>query len=464
MKRKFFIVLVTVCATLLSTSNVWSRGGRGGGARPAMGGGARPAARGPAMPNAGARTPSMSRAMPRPAGQLPTTRPAVAQRPAAQRPATQRPATQRPATRPTPPTANRPNVTPPNASRPNIGQPIATRPNVTQPRPGNARPLPSRRPPSAGDLGDFLDLPGGNRPTTLPATRPGSGNRPSGNLPRPDVPGRPGVGNRPSPGTPPIANNRPGVTRPNTGDRVNVGQINIDRENNINTIRNRWSYADRRPFNPNWWANHPTTLPANVHGWRWHQHWGRYPYGWCWRPATWATFGTWFAWTWATPMPYNYGTNVVYRDNYVYVNEQQVATSEVFYQQAATIAAQTPEEVNAEQTEWLPLGVFAIAGDDGVDTGMLVQLAVSKDGIIAGTFYNDATDEGKPIEGSVDRETQRAAWKFVDGSNNEIVMETGIYNLTQEEATALVHFGPERSETWLMVRLPEPEAEDEAKP
>jgi hypothetical protein len=165
--------------------------------------------------------------------------------------------------------------------------------------------------------------------------------------------------------------------------------------------------------------------------------------------------GTWFLWNWNEPQIYNYGTNVVYRDNQVYVNDQQVATSEAYYEQATTIADSIPPAIDEEAVEWMPLGVFAIAEQGGVDNGMLIQLAVSKEGIIAGTFYNDATADGRPLEGMVDRETQRAAWKFADGKNSDLVMETAIYNLTQEESTALVHFGADQTQTWLLVRLPE---------
>ena len=38
-------------------------------------------------------------------------------------------------------------------------------------------------------------------------------------------------------------------------------------------------------------------------------------------------------------------------------------------------------------------------------------------------------------------------------------METGILNLTKDEATAALHFGAEKTQTWLMVRLPAPEEE-----
>ncbi len=39
----------------------------------------------------------------------------------------------------------------------------------------------------------------------------------------------------------------------------------------------------------------------------------------------------------------------------------------------------------------------------------------------------------------------------------DLVMETGIYNLTQDQAEVLVHFGPEQTQTVLLVRLDETE-------
>ena len=119
-----------------------------------------------------------------------------------------------------------------------------------------------------------------------------------------------------------------------------------------------------------------------------------------------------------------------------------------------------PEE--AEKVEWLPLGVFALTQEGVNATTMYVQLAVSKNGIISGTFYNDTTGATHPLEGMVDQATQRAAWKSADGTNPDIVMETGLYNLTQNEAPLLVHFGPDQTQQWLMARLDEsqkPQAE-----
>jgi multidrug efflux pump subunit AcrA (membrane-fusion protein) len=54
-------------------------------------------------------------------------------------------------------------------------------------------------------------------------------------------------------------------------------------------------------------------------------------------------------------------------------------------------------------------------------------------------------------------ETQRAVWKAADGTNPDLVMETGIYNLTQDQAEVMVRFGPEQTQTLLLVRLDETE-------
>ncbi|MCA9263178.1 MAG: hypothetical protein KDA60_04995, partial [Planctomycetales bacterium] len=394
-----------------------SRGGSGGGAARA----------------AAARTPSMSR---------PAVTPSRPSFPSggATRPGNTRPGNTRPSpgvVRPTPPTRpapTRPTINPggvrpaPGRDRPNLG---GDRPNLAGPnlgsnrpgigeRPGVAKPLPATRP-SRDDLGDFL---------RLPADRP---NLP-GNISNP-----PNLGNR----------------RPATGDvRVNVGNQVAVRDTNLNQIRSHWGNATTLPFERNWWDTHRPDF--NNPGWRWHGYWNRYPGYWYWRPATWVAYSTWFPWQWATPYQYSYGTNVVYRDNYVYVNDQQVATAEEYYTQAETLADKTPETKAPESTEWMPLGVFALADADGHDRGMVIQLAVSKEGMIAGTFYNELSDKTHPLQGTVDRESQRAAWRFADGANSDLVMETVVYNLTEDNSTALVHYGPDKTETWTLVRLPEP--------
>jgi len=54
----------------------------------------------------------------------------------------------------------------------------------------------------------------------------------------------------------------------------------------------------------------------------------------------------------------------------------------------------------------------------------------------------------------VDKKTQRAAWTI--GKGGDRVFEAGIYNLTRAETPVLVHFGPDRTQQWLLVRMNKP--------
>ena len=221
-------------------------------------------------------------------------------------------------------------------------------------------------------------------------------------------------------------------------------------------MRDRWQNRPNRPFDRDYWKNRP----GNGRHWHWHAHWHNHSRYWWWRPCTWGAIGGWVAYGWTEPYYYDYGNTIIYQDDNVYYGDQQVATSEEYYQQAENIADNVPTDVDEEKVEWLPLGVFAIGEKDVADSSMLMQLAVSKEGIIAGTYVNDITKSSRPLEGTVDKKTQRAAWKFADEEEHQLVFETGIYNLTKDESKLLVHFGADRTQTWTMIRLPAPEEEE----
>jgi hypothetical protein len=98
---------------------------------------------------------------------------------------------------------------------------------------------------------------------------------------------------------------------------------------------------------------------------------------------------------------------------------------------------------------------------DGEPTGaeptMFLQLAVSKQGVISGTFQNRATNSVQAVEGMVDKQTQRAAWTAV--GKTRPLMEVGVVNLTQDSTPALVHFPDDSTQQVLLVRLEKPGAE-----
>ncbi len=133
-----------------------------------------------------------------------------------------------------------------------------------------------------------------------------------------------------------------------------------------------------------------------------------------------------------------------------------MATAEEYYGQAKSIATSAPVVQKTDQEDWLPLGVFGLYQGDSKDSNMVLQLAMNKKGVLSGTYYNVASNTERPVSGMVDQKSQRAAWTFADGKNTDVIMETGLGNLTEDQAAALVHFGQNKTEQWLMVRQPEP--------
>ena len=339
-------------------------------------------------------------------------------------------------------------------------QQIASRPATgTLPGKGATTNLPrtATGKPSKGELQQFLNLPQSQRPgkgsdlakigagvaagalgaegarKLLEGQRPGGLEKPS------QLPERAGLADR-----------RGEAGRPSTLPERHVS----------NQIRDNWQNRHDKPFTPQWWKDHPN---AARHHWDQHHH----PWNYWWRAATWAAVAGWAAGgaadsAYGDPIYYDYGENIYYEGDDVYVGGNKTATAEEYYQQASTLAEKAPEVTKQEGEDWMPLGVFALSKSNVADSNMVLQLAINKEGVISGTYYNTNTDAGRPIKGMVDKKSQRAAWTFADGKNTDIIMETGIYNLTQDQTEALVHFGNEKTQQWLMVRLKQPEEQKQA--
>jgi hypothetical protein len=262
------------------------------------------------------------------------------------------------------------------------------------------------------------------------------------------------------------------VTRINNRWQNNIGDLGNWRDRHPNRagywsgwadgVRHHWDHHHHDWFGPAWWGHHH----HHWGGWHYGHGFNRHPWSYWWTVPTFAACTNWFTWSapatvWSQPVYYDYGTggNVVYQDNSVYINGQGVATADEFAQSAMDLATVPPpaSEEQAAEVEWLPLGTFAVsAGERDVAPTRVIQLAVSQDGIISGTLYNSTTDQADTVQGQVDKETQRVAFRV--GESEDVVVESGLYNLTQKEAPALVHFGPDRVENWLLVRLENPDA------
>jgi len=196
-------------------------------------------------------------------------------------------------------------------------------------------------------------------------------------------------------------------------------------------------------FRSGWYVNHPGA----------------------WFAAGWASAST--AWRWSTwnnmvgygypetPVYYDYGDNIIYQDNSVYIDGEPAYTAEQFSQQASDLAEAGRKAEAPKDDEWMPVGVFAMVQGDEKTSNHIFQLALNKKNIIRGTYYDAVTDTTYPIAGSVNPRTQRAA--FTVGDRKTPVYDVGIANLTQEATTMMVHYGAERSSQFTLVRLEEPQ-------
>lgn len=266
---------------------------------------------------------------------------------------------------------------------------------------------------------------------------------------------------------------RPADRQANRGEwKNNRDQISNDYRQNRDQIADRRHDrgANIRDHVNDHYYHHPGGQWNNWYGNCWH-HNPVWPWWNVSRPLRWAAWGSLASWCgggtyYVEPMYYDYGYTST-GESVVYVDSNPVANVDDYAASAEELAATGAETIDtaiadntAAEMEWLPLGVYAMTDEEDGDPIMFVQLAVAKDGTLGGTYYNALTEEETEVQGSVDQETQRAAFSI--GENSKTVIETGIYNLTQEETTALVHFGDGKTQTWFMVRMPDPETADAA--
>jgi hypothetical protein len=189
----------------------------------------------------------------------------------------------------------------------------------------------------------------------------------------------------------------------------------------------------------------------------------RYPGSWY--AAGWAAGAAWAATTWPAVVgyvglgtepeyTYDYGSNIVYQGNNVYFGGQDVGTATQYAQEATNLAV-TGQTADAPPTaDWKALGVYALVPGDQKTSNNVFQLAVDKNGIIRGNYYDGVMDTTTPVYGSVDKKSQRAAWTI--GKTKDRVFEAGLWNLTQSEAPVLVHMGADKTQQWLLVRMEQP--------
>ena len=156
----------------------------------------------------------------------------------------------------------------------------------------------------------------------------------------------------------------------------------------------------------------------------------------------------------AQPFEYIYDRNILFHGDVIYVNRQPIASYKDFIASARLMADSA--EIRDSQ-EWLPLGSFLVSNNDTTSLNpQAIQLAMDRDGNIAGIYAHWYSNTVHSVQGKVGPEGQRVV--FTIGDKYYITMDTGLANFLENEIRLWVHLPNEHSQTWLLARLPSREA------
>ena len=196
---------------------------------------------------------------------------------------------------------------------------------------------------------------------------------------------------------------------PKIGDRgkdspnINVGNVNIGNSVDYSKNQKAWVANQHATGNQvrvnagNRYAgayNNGVYRQGAVGGYPYYNGWtNRGPY-YGWRPVSYAAVGTFLGAAWATAQPryyaYGSGGNVYYENNVVYVDGQAAGTPEQYAQQSTALVAAAPRR--SRTRSGFPSGAFALTREGVDDSQAMIELAVNKQGVLAGTYYNEATE------------------------------------------------------------------------
>jgi hypothetical protein len=235
----------------------------------------------------------------------------------------------------------------------------------------------------------------------------------------------------------------------NAGLRNNIGNQQIGRDNarNLsnrmqnNNVGSRVGAAQNRssqlpanfssrnaPFAAGWFGDHPNAWRAT------------HPHADAWAVAGLGAAVGWLGW----------GGGGYYNDDGTYDTSDDASddnaddgnddtTAGGNNQAADQIAANQPPDARqlaargltdvADDAEFLPLGVFAIGPSGATQASAVVQLSVSKSGILRGTYTDLVSDQAETVYGAIDRKSQVAAWTV--GREGRVTFESTLANLTQ---------------------------------
>jgi hypothetical protein len=230
------------------------------------------------------------------------------------------------------------------------------------------------------------------------------------------------------------------------GTRANGTRYTSNQDLNARGDYVRNGYGGANYFSPSWYARYPGAWSPAAYtgpiygagaGWGGVAGYGGYP---------------------MQPSYYDYGGNVVSQPTSMYVNGDPTGTPQQYGAQAAQIAGAGTAQPADANAAWQPIGVFAIDPERQSPPPEFFQIAINPQGLIRGNFFDASAKKAEQINGSVDKNSLRAAWTI--GQTKSPIFEAGIANLTKDQTTMLMHDDSGRSQQLTLVRMPPPDQND----
>jgi len=185
-----------------------------------------------------------------------------------------------------------------------------------------------------------------------------------------------------------------------------------------------------KPFTAQWYATHPNAWKA------------LHPHANAWTVAGAASVTAWVRLN-NGPITQSYATVGSSSGN---------SYAEQNLEQATALAGKEQPSVEQFNPEnWMPLGVYALTFTGQTEATSVMQVSISKEGLLTGSYYDMLSDGTHILQGAVDQKNQRAGWRV--GSSNGTVFETTLGNLTQDQSPVLLHFPGGGTKKWSLVRL-----------
>ena len=201
-----------------------------------------------------------------------------------------------------------------------------------------------------------------------------------------------------------------------------------------------WVNPQYQPFSPAWYAQHPNAFKVT------------HPYAGVGAAAvvTTAAVARWLA------VPYSSSAATTSVSGGGYVAEESAAGDGSAAEPSATadqpVQAGTGEV--AGDTHWMPIGVFALRPVGQAEATRVIQLAVSREGVVRGSHYDLVSDHVQDVRGAVDKQDLRVTWTI--GETGSVVFEAPLDELSRPDGRITVHFPGGKTAAWQTVQVSPP--------